>query len=144
MSFYLTTIANIKCVVVDPRGIDLPKKQRKFLRDHNLKIEERKCYFDDNFDKNLLENCSLIVGMHSDEATVPIVTTSIKHSKNFAVVPCCVFPCKFPDRVLKNGEKVIEYQHLVKYIEELVVDSSTDFLNIEGRNRIIYKIFTNN
>jgi hypothetical protein len=57
------------------------------------------------------------------------------------VVPCCVFPTLFYDRILKNGEKVVEYTHLISFILEYVPDANIDFLNIEGRNKVIYKQF---
>ncbi len=141
VSLYLTTTFSLNCVVIDPRGLDLPKKHRRTLRVSNKKIEEIKCYFDDNIDENLLtdKSCVLLIGMHPDEATVPIVQIAEKYKKPFAVVPCCVFPSKFGDRVLKNGENVVDYLHLIKYIEEISSDVSTSFLQIQGRNRILYK-----
>jgi hypothetical protein len=36
--------------------------------------------------------CDLVVGMHPDQATEPIVDFALKAGKPFAVVPCCVFP----------------------------------------------------
>ena len=36
-------------------------------------------------------DCSVVVGMHPDEATEAIVDMAIQHGKPFAVVPCCVF-----------------------------------------------------
>jgi len=46
----------------------------------------------------LLRDCSLIVGLHPDGATDPIVDTAIRLGKPFCVVPCCVFPRTFPLR----------------------------------------------
>jgi hypothetical protein len=53
--------------------------------------------FEDTFPKashtkELWESCSMVVGMHPDEATEPIVDACLKSGKAFAVVPCCVFP----------------------------------------------------
>lgn len=39
-----------------------------------------------------LQDCSLVVGLHPDQATDSIVDFALQHSKSFAVVPCCVFP----------------------------------------------------
>ncbi len=121
--------------------MDLPKKQKQILRESQLKIADEKIYFDENVPESLLieNSCILLIGMHPDEATVPIVQIAKKYNKNFAVVPCCVFPTKFPDRKLNNGDHVVDYTQLVKYIEELSPGISTAFLNIEGRNRILYR-----
>ncbi len=111
------------------------------MREAGLEIQEEKLLFDENIDENIFikKSCVLLIGMHPDEATVPIVQVAEKYNKNFAVVPCCVFPTKFPDRILKNGDSVIDYTQLIKYIQEIVPDASTGFLNIAGRNRILYK-----
>lgn len=39
-----------------------------------------------------LQNCSVLIGLHSDQATEPIVDFALRYNKPFAVVPCCVFP----------------------------------------------------
>jgi hypothetical protein len=38
----------------------------------------------------LLEDCSIVVGLHPDQATEPIVDFALENNKSFAVVPCCV------------------------------------------------------
>ncbi len=101
-------------------------------------IEERRIYFDDNFDQNLIKKSSLIIGMHPDEATDCIINIAIKNNKKFAVVPCCVFPKIFTERYLKNGEFVCDYPKYIKFIQEKVPDHQMDFLEIVGRNKIIY------
>ena len=90
---------------------------------------------------DLIKGCSLIIGMHPDEATVDIVDVALAKKINFAVVPCCVFHNKFPDRKLKNGKDVIEYPDIIQFILEKDDTLKTDFLNIKGRNKIIYKKF---
>ena len=44
--------------------------------------------------------CDVVVGMHPDQATEPIVDFSLRHKKPFAIVPCCVFPKENPRRRL--------------------------------------------
>ena len=39
-----------------------------------------------------LADCDVLVGMHPDQATEPIVDAALAMGKPFAVVPCCVFP----------------------------------------------------
>ena len=46
------------------------------------------------------KEASLVVGLHPDEATGAIVELALEHGKPFAVVPCCVFPQRFPDRMI--------------------------------------------
>jgi hypothetical protein len=141
VSFHLTTTYGLECLIVDPRGVTLPSKQSKTLKKANLKIPEFRSYFNEDFSDSIIHDSSLIIGMHPDEATFDIIKTACKYSKNFAVVPCCVFPTLFFDRNLKNGEKVVEYTHLISFILEYVPDANIDFLNIEGRNKVIYKQF---
>jgi hypothetical protein len=142
VSFHLKTTYGLECLIVDPRGVTLPTKQTKTLKKANLVIPEIRSYFNEEFSELIINEASLIIGMHPDEATFDIIKTSCKYSKNFAVVPCCVFPTLFSDRILKNGEKVVEYPELISYIMEYVPDAKIDFLNIEGRNKVIYKEFS--
>jgi hypothetical protein len=46
----------------------------------------------------LVEECSVLVGLHPDQATGAIVEAAIHHRRPFAVVPCCVFAREFPCR----------------------------------------------
>ena len=38
----------------------------------------------------LKSGCALVIGMHPDEATEPMVDLCLKFGRSFAVVPCCV------------------------------------------------------
>jgi len=44
------------------------------------------------------EKCSMVVGMHPDEATEPILDLCLAAGKAFAIIPCCVFPGFNPSR----------------------------------------------
>ena len=46
----------------------------------------------------------MLIGMHPDQATEPIIDMALKYQKPFAVVPCCVFAHENPHRRLKNQE----------------------------------------
>ena len=141
ISYFLTIKYGIKCKIVDPRGATLPKSKIKDLKKKKIVIEEiRKMFTLDTCDE-LIKGCSLIIGMHPDEATVDIVEVALAKKINFAVVPCCVFHNKFPDRKLKNGKDVVEYPDIIQFILEKDDSLKTDFLNIKGRNKIIYKKF---
>jgi len=39
-----------------------------------------------------MQKVDFIIAMHPDEATEMVVDLALKYNKNFAVVPCCVFP----------------------------------------------------
>ncbi|KXZ53943.1 hypothetical protein GPECTOR_6g861 [Gonium pectorale] len=49
----------------------------------------------------LLRNCSLVVGLHPDQATEAILDFALQGGKPFALLPCCVFPRLFPGRRLR-------------------------------------------
>jgi hypothetical protein len=54
-------------------------------------------YFEDDFledpeNAELFDRIGLIVGLHPDQATERIVRFGLNYQKNFAVLPCCVFP----------------------------------------------------
>lgn len=141
ISYFLTIKYGIKCKIVDPRGATLPKSKMKDLKKKKIVIEEIRKMFTLNTCNELIDGCSLIIGMHPDEATVDIVDVALSKKINFAVVPCCVFHNKFPDRKLKNGKEVVEYPDIIQFILEKDDSLKTDFLNIKGRNKIIYKKF---
>lgn len=141
VSFYLTTEFGLKCVVVDPRGTTLPKRFRLQLQAKGLEIEERRSMFTVDFDEKLLKSAVLVFGMHPDEATEPIVDVAMKWNKNFAVVPCCVFPTLFKDRKLKNGDGVVLYHEFLTYLKEKIGDGvEMDHLKIEGKNKVLFRV----
>ncbi|KAF9414821.1 hypothetical protein BGZ94_000273 [Podila epigama] len=58
---------------------------------------------DDEFLKThetLLESASILIGLHPDQATEPIVRAALKARKPFAIIPCCVFGRDNPHRRL--------------------------------------------
>ena len=141
ISYFLSTSFGIKCKIVDPRGATLPKPKRKELKKRNIIIEEERKMFTLDTCDELIKGCSLIIGMHPDEATVDIVDVALTKKINFAVVPCCVFHNKFPNRKLKNGKEVVEYPDIIQFILEKDESLKIDFLNIKVRNKVMYKKF---
>ncbi len=141
ISYFLSINYGIKCKIVDPRGATLPKPKKKELKKKKIVIEEERKMFTLDTCDELIKGCSLIIGMHPDEATVDIVDVALTKKINFAVVPCCVFHNKFPDRKLKNGKDVVEYPDIIQFILEKDDSLKIDFLNIKGRNKVIYKKF---
>lgn len=68
---------------------------------------------------NALRAASVIIGMHPDQATDPIVHAALALGKPFATVPCCVFPSLFPERRLRAGQGVTSTSGLCTYLVQL-------------------------
>ncbi|RCI02533.1 hypothetical protein CU098_000978, partial [Rhizopus stolonifer] len=51
---------------------------------------------------DLISQVGLFLGLHADQATIPIVEAALKAQKPFAVVPCCVFSHQHRDRRLRS------------------------------------------
>jgi hypothetical protein len=51
----------------------------------------------------VLAGCSLLVGLHPDQATEPLVRWATAHGKPWVVVPCCVFAAEAPGRWFAPG-----------------------------------------
>jgi len=61
-------------------------------------------------------DCSVLVGLHPDEATIPIVDIGLALQISWVVVPCCVFGIKLG---LQNGNKCVRsYDDLCQFILE--------------------------
>ena len=81
----------------------------------------------------------LIVGLHPDEATEPIVTTALALGLPFAVVPCCVFAASFPLRRLKDGSNPSSYEDFLMYLKEKHTGIQEERLSFLGKNTILFK-----
>jgi hypothetical protein len=89
----------------------------------------------------LVQNCSVIVGMHPDQATEPIVDMALKLQKEFAILPCCVMPRLFPARRQPSGDPVRSYNSFCQYLLEKADGKhfQVDYLPFIGRNKVIYQ-----
>lgn len=91
---------------------------------------------------DLVRSCSIIAGMHPDQATEAIVDTSIRLGVPFAILPCCVMPKLFPHRKQKrHGNPVRSYSTFCQYLLDkapLGVDFRVEHLHFQGRNKVIY------
>ena len=141
ISYFLTTKYGIKCKIVDPRGATLPKAKIKELKKKKIVIEEERKMFKLGICEELIKGCSLINGIHPGEATIDTVDAVLNKKINFIVVPCCIFHNKFKERKSKNRKNVVEYPELIQFILKKDDKLKTDFLNIKGRNKVIYKKF---
>lgn len=88
----------------------------------------------------LLAGCSVLVGMHPDQVTEPIVDTALRLNKAFAVVPCCVFPNLRPDRRTATGEPVVEYDDFIDYLCAKSEDIQVARLGFQGRNQVVFRL----
>lgn len=92
----------------------------------------------------IIRNCSMICGLHPDQATEPIVKLALRLKVPFAILPCCVMPKLFPDRKQKrHGDPVRSYSAFCQYILD-IAPTGTQFtvhhLDFIGRNKVIYSL----
>eukprot|EP01063_Lacrimia_lanifica_P026977 TRINITY_DN3724_c0_g1_i1.p1 TRINITY_DN3724_c0_g1~~TRINITY_DN3724_c0_g1_i1.p1 ORF type:complete len:411 (+),score=112.79 TRINITY_DN3724_c0_g1_i1:73-1233(+) len=88
---------------------------------------------------------SVIVGLHPDEATDPIVDYAVAARKPFAVVPCCVFGRQFPHRRIRSpadgdaARPVHTREDLIEYLKQKhpAIKSAT-VPGLDGANTVVY------
>ena len=145
VSFELHTKRNIKSTLVEPRERKLNKSQHKYLKKFKVSRGEtpplceqvRQEFTPENF--NAFAECSVVIGMHPDEATEAIVNFAMEYNKPFAIVPCCVFPELFPHRRDAKGDLVTERLQLVEYLV-LKTRARVAHLDMEGANQVVYSL----
>ncbi|GAX83839.1 hypothetical protein CEUSTIGMA_g11263.t1 [Chlamydomonas eustigma] len=90
---------------------------------------------------NVIQACSIVVGMHPDQASTPLVDLAILLNKPFALVPCCVYSSHFPKRRLADGRHVRSYEELIKCIIEKDPEHvRVAELPFEGKNLVVYRL----
>lgn len=142
----LFALSGIPARLVDPRGGNLPKRQRKQLRRSGQPPFARHAELfgiqgsrrGRSATARLLRGVSLVLGLHPDEATDAIVDAAIAARIPFAVVPCCCFSRKFPHRRLSNGARVHTTTQLCEYLLEKHPAVRALILPMRGQNRCIY------
>ncbi|RLN51031.1 hypothetical protein BBJ28_00022968 [Nothophytophthora sp. Chile5] len=157
VSFELWNKRQLPCTLIDPRPMKLSKMQHKYLKKQkkdgqqstsspaNALVPQVQTLFTvDSFleveeNAQLVEQASLLLGMHPDEATDAIIDVAVKLNKPFAVVPCCVFGHKFQARRLADGSKVLSYEHLVEYLVAKHADIEKAFLPFDGKNLVLFR-----
>ncbi len=75
----------------------------------------------------------LIVGMHPDEATTPIIKWAIRNHKPFAICPCCI---------KGDGSKAVtSYAGWIKYLKSLAIKHGyyvfETALKMNGKNIVL-------
>eukprot|EP00501_MAST-03F_sp_TOSAG23-6_P001493 GSMAST32.ASY1.ANO1.1552.1 assembled CDS len=138
LSIEFLLLCKIKSTVIDP----MLRKTRL-----NARNAKRLPFFaaTDEFvklNRSILVGASLFVGMHPDQATEAIVDAAIRFNTLCAVVPCCVFPCLFPNRKLRSGFSVTTYEDFITYLLEKDSRLKKQILPFEGRNIVLYADFS--
>ena len=92
---------------------------------------------------HLMEHCSILTGMHPDQATEAIVDTAMRLGKPFAILPCCVMPKLFPHRLQKrhHNQPVRSHPTFCQYLLDKAPPGCTfqvHHLPFNGRNKVIY------
>ena len=99
-----------------------------------------------------IEQCTMLIGMHADSATECIVDVALKYQKPFVVVPCCVFPNLFPQRLVATfpdeksptqpqGHRLVPvrtYEQFCDYLLQKDARFQRSVLPFEGRNIAIW------
>ena len=92
---------------------------------------------------DIIQKCTLLLGMHPDQAAGPIVEFAVAFNKSFAVVPCCVYSDEFSKRKLQNGKRVTSYDDLCQYLIELAEPGEIQqciIPHLKGKNVCLYRI----
>lgn len=148
LSIQLSLQGKIQSTIIDPlvrkHGTKLctigAKRIRKANSPHPALLSKefnRTTFLTEN--EELVRQSSMLVGLHPDEPTEDILDVALMYDKNFAIVPCCVFPCFFPHRILPDGRYVNTYDEFLEYL--LLKDHRLrkQSLPFEGRNIVIYR-----
>jgi len=144
LSFELATRHGLDCAVVDPRPSKLRRWQASYQRKHpEARIPK---HYQALFTPDFLEaqdipltSVKLIIGLHPDEATEPIVETALALHLPFAVIPCCVFAASFPLRRLKDGSSPSSYEEFLVYLKEKDAKIQEGRLSFLGKNTVLFK-----
>mmetsp|Transcript_18358 Transcript_18358/g.59759 ORF Transcript_18358/g.59759 Transcript_18358/m.59759 type:complete len:379 (+) Transcript_18358:8-1144(+) len=140
VSFELFSKRGIPSTLFEPRPRKLSKDQIKYTREHgrelSAQIQDR--FGPETWDK--VGDCSIVVGLHPDEATESIVEFAIARNLPFAVVCCCVFPKLFPFRLV-GQEPVVQRPQLIEYLTAKAGPGTrTAHLAFEGANVVVYRL----
>ena len=85
-----------------------------------------------------IQNCSVLVGLHPDQATDHIINCGLYFKRPWVVVPCCVFPKTHQHRKTASGSSVRTYDELCEYILGRDPGIQEVTLDFNGRNRCFF------
>ncbi|KAF9360172.1 hypothetical protein BGX26_010311 [Mortierella sp. AD094] len=132
---------------IESRDSETIKEHRRLkkLRQSQFDVPRLSTLLGDRFAEEhsgILEGASILIGMHPDQATEPIVAMALKHGKPFAVVPCCVFAHENPQRRLLSGGEVNTTVEFVQYLMEKAssygANVKKEFLPFDGMNIVVF------
>ena len=86
----------------------------------------------------LIRDCSALVGLHPDQATGAIVDCGLVMGKPWAVVPCCVFPSRYPNRLDASGRVARTTEALVEHIAGRATGTRRERLPCDGANEAVW------
>eukprot|EP00658_Telonema_sp_P-2_P006269 TRINITY_DN12399_c0_g1_i3.p1 TRINITY_DN12399_c0_g1~~TRINITY_DN12399_c0_g1_i3.p1 ORF type:complete len:436 (-),score=66.14 TRINITY_DN12399_c0_g1_i3:301-1608(-) len=138
MLSYELGVLGIKSTVIDPNPRELPKSRNRVVA-----LDKVSECFDAEFVRTNLEfirSVSVVVALHPDEATEPVVDLSLATEIPFAVVPCCVFANQHPERVGPDGRAVrsiVEFLDFLQHKGEHIRVAKLDF---SGRNTCLFTL----
>jgi len=99
---------------------------------------------DDDGAGRAVRDCSLVAGMHPDQATEASVDLALRLGVPFAILPCCVMPKLFPHRRQnrRDADMVRSYSAFCRYLLEKRPSGGEEFrqdrLPFAGRNLVIF------
>ncbi|KAF8938644.1 hypothetical protein BGZ58_000457 [Dissophora ornata] len=132
----------------DLEAVKKERRRLKKLQQAQFVVPRLCTLLDDQFANDysdVLKDASILIGMHPDQATEPIVDMALKHNKPFAVVPCCVFSLENPHRRLSSGAGVNTTLEFIQYLIEKGAHGgssgsmSREFLPFDGMNIVVYR-----
>ncbi|KDD73377.1 hypothetical protein H632_c2241p0, partial [Helicosporidium sp. ATCC 50920] len=86
----------------------------------------------------LLQRCSVVVGMHPDQATEPAVDLALALGRPWAVVPCCVYGGARGRPRRLDGRLVRSHGDFVEYLRRKAPGVRVAKLPFEGKNTVVY------
>jgi len=137
---------------LEQRGLPMPGELRECFRFIPPERAPRKGHEGEDMDSPemtaLKQEGTLLVGMHPDEATEPIVDYALAKGLPFAILPCCVFPKDNPHRRHpETGKAVNSYEDYLTYLQAKVGPYDAEgvsgikkhqFEEFDGRNVVLF------
>ena len=127
------------CTIVDPQPLCRERKEdgltiipQPLMGDGRELTEPGSPYSEQ------IRQCSIIVGLHPDEATEAAMDLAMRLGKPFAISPCCVMTRLFPNRKGRMGEPVRTVHQLCRYLMDKQAGMKVDYLPFMGRNKVLY------
>ena len=131
LAFWLAELG-LRPVIIDPRPATFPRwihrtLRKRAVRDGRPAGIERVIQRVEDAD---LHRFDLLVALHPDAATEPVVRTAVAQGIDFAVVPCCVFPL---DGLTRSREA------WMAYLAALAPGARVSALPIGGANAVLWR-----